>query len=107
MSYICCENTSEEVKNSDRKNNIYTCDQEREPGVGCGHPHRCRAGPLTIQVVDDFVPGGGVLGYEVINLLQNREAHQRAELRYARGGIVTGSASQPGRLVGFRGARTP
>lgn len=28
-------------------------------------------GPLTVQVVDDFVPGRGVLGYEVIDLLRN------------------------------------
>lgn len=69
-------------KNSDHKHNVYTCDQEREPCVGCGHHHRCRAGLLTIQVVDDFVPGGAILGYEVINLLQNSGAHKTAELRY-------------------------
>lgn len=48
--------------NSDAQHKQHMCDQERGSGVGCGHHHRRQAGPLTVQVVDDFVPGGGVLG---------------------------------------------
>lgn len=73
---------SEEVKiQTISTTNTYVTKSEGS-GVGCGHHHRCRAGPLTIQVVDAFVPGGGILGYKVIDLLQKREAHRRAELRY-------------------------